>query len=197
MRSETRSFIGLKGPPRLERLTGTSLARIEIKECYADRSGEAHRFSLQVRFCRPSYRPAIRPSRYTLASVCFCAMLELTFDRGASLCDAVRHGDQQRACADNSWGRPRQLDADRAERVARDGGTDAPGKAEVRHLHRNVRRCTSSQRGTVCTIGKSSCLPVMLSTSGSGRRISFATTRANRYEFVVISTSAPRTDRST
>jgi hypothetical protein len=47
----------------------------------------------------------------------------------------------------------------------------------------------------VCTIGKSSSLPVMLSTTRSGRRISFATTRANRYEFLVISTSAPRTDR--
>jgi hypothetical protein len=58
-----------------------------------------------------------------------------------------------------------------------------PGKAEVGISTETFASCSSSQRvrgPCASTIGKSSCLPVMLSTSRPGRRISFATTRANR-----------------
>src|SRR5512140_13383 len=105
-------------------------------------------------------------------------MLELTFDIGASLCDSVRPSAviNKALAAHNSWGDG----CDSWVLTEQDGlhvmeERMPPGKAEVRHLHRNVRQLyfVSAGTGTVCTIGKSSCLPVMLSTSRSGRRISF------------------------
>ena len=79
-------------------------------------------------------------------------MLELTFDIGASLCDSVRPSAviNKSLAAHNSWGDG----CDSCVLLTEQDGLHVveermpPGKAEVRHLHRNVRQLYFVSAGT-------------------------------------------------